>query len=201
MAGPSNVIGNSTDLDKENDDVSIPYKSHHYRWQCQLPSQLTDFPLSVNSFLDSGAHVVLIHPDTATNLGQKLFTLLKPLPIDVTLKDHERYMDTTLLHEYIRIQPVSIDGYWTSNVVKAVLCPNLCVLLLLGLPFLERNHILIDFEERTCIDKTTKYDLLNPVVPKPKCPKPLLKERKSGNTNNDLVGGNCTKRIHFFSAI
>jgi hypothetical protein len=45
--------------------------------------------------------------------------------------------------------------------------PNLCVPLLLGLPFLSINCIVTDFKERTAIDKMNDYNLLNPPVPKP----------------------------------
>lgn len=47
---------------------------------------------------------------------------------------------------------------------KSLVTPNLCVPLLLGLPFLMVNCIVIDFECRMAIEKTNGYDLLKPPI-------------------------------------
>jgi hypothetical protein len=49
--------------------------------------------------------------------------------------------------------------------------PGLCVPLLRG-PFLSFNKLVIDHKLRTCIDKSTDYDLLNPPNINPNIQKP-----------------------------
>ena len=50
--------------------------------------------------------------------------------------------------------------------------------IILGLPWLERNHIVTDHAARTCIDKINCYDLLNPpCISPPPPPKPRMKEQ------------------------
>src|SRR5882762_3206432 len=65
--------------------------------------------------------------------------------------------------EWVPLTIVSFDQAWTSHTCRAILAPNLCVPVLLGNPFLAMNSIVIDHELRTCIDKKSGYDLLNPV--------------------------------------
>jgi hypothetical protein len=67
----------------------------------------------------------------------------------------------------MKISPYMPNSAWTSRSVKAVVTEKLCVLLLLGLPFLTMNHIVADFELHTAIDKMNGYDLLHPPVPVP----------------------------------
>ena len=67
-----------------------------------------------------------------------------------------------LFDEYVPLTVVSSDQAWTSRMCRAILVPNLCVPILLGNPFLAMNGIVIDRESRTCIDKKTGQDLLNP---------------------------------------
>lgn len=62
----------------------------------------------------------------------------------------------------MKIAPYAPDSAWTSQTVKAVITPNLCVPVLFGLPFLSINCIVTDFKDHTAIDKMCGYDLLNP---------------------------------------
>jgi hypothetical protein len=54
--------------------------------------------------------------------------------------------------------------------VRAIVAPGLCAPVILGLPFLSHNNIVIDHAARTAIDKTSNFDLLNPVPPPPPPP-------------------------------
>ena len=59
-----------------------------------------------------------------------------------------------------------------------VIAPGLCMPVILRLPFLTHNAIVTDHEASTCIDKYSKYDLLNPApVTPPPARKPRLKEQ------------------------
>jgi hypothetical protein len=60
--------------------------------------------------------------------------------------------------------------------MKAIIALGLCVPLLLSIPFLEANHIVIDCNLHTVIDKCCNYDLLNPEIIKPRVPPPPPKE-------------------------
>ena len=65
-----------------------------------------------------------------------------------------------------------------TEVVKALIAPGLGMPIILGLPFLIHNTIIMDHTSRTCIDKRSQYDLLNPLpVSPPPPPKPRLKEQ------------------------
>jgi hypothetical protein len=58
-----------------------------------------------------------------------------------------------------------VDNYWTSKTIRAIVAPGLCSPVLLGMPFLSHNHIVINHEARTAVDKSTGFDLLHPLPP------------------------------------
>jgi hypothetical protein len=58
--------------------------------------------------------------------------------------------------------------------MRAVVAPELCTDVLLGLPWLTCNNIVIDHMNGSCIDKITRFDLMNPVEP-PQAPEPKPK--------------------------
>src|ERR1700679_1816073 len=62
---------------------------------------------------------------------------------------------------YVSLSLFSSNNAWSSRPVRALIAPALCTEILLGLPFLVRNKIVIDHADRTAIDKTCGYDLLN----------------------------------------
>src|ERR1700761_1049838 len=79
---------------------------------------------------------------------------------------------------YIKLQPFSVDQSWTANTVHAVIASGLCAPLILGLPWLAKNHIVVDHHSRCAIDKRVDYNLLNP---------PKLKTPPPPSVGNDLV--------------
>ena len=99
----------------------------------------------------------------------------KPELIDIAFSKEKK---KTELFFYVKLSLSSLDSAWTSHVVKAIITPGLCLPIILGLPWLERNSIVTDHAARTCIDKTVCYDLLNPpVTVPPPPPKPRLREQ------------------------
>ena len=63
----------------------------------------------------------------------------------------------------------SIDSFFRSKTVRAIVAQNLCTPILLGAPFLSHNKIIIDHELRNCVVKEINYDLLHPKpLPSPK---------------------------------
>ena len=164
------------DWDVSHRDVShSPHRSKHLIWQCQIHSLTNDFPVKTRALLDNGAHLALIRPELVERLGLKKYRLHEPEPVDVAFSSEKKI---THLYHYVKLSLSSLDSSWTSRVVKAVVTPRLCLPIILGLPWLERNFIVTDHAARTCIDKRNSYDLLNPpiIVPPPP-PKPQLREQ------------------------
>lgn len=87
------------------------------------------------------------------------------------------------LTEWCKICLYDLICGWTPKSVWAIIILGLCSSLILGLPFLLHNHIVIDAELRTVIQKNYNIDLLHPMAPKPSCVhktrKQLAKEVKT----------------------
>lgn len=144
------------------DEVCADLTGRHFWWACLLLGNTADEPLTVNSMLNCRAYVMLIEEDLVRKLGLHCFRLHNPVTISLAIDNGTPSPAT--LDEYIKISPFAPDGQWSSNSVKAVIAPKLCVPLLLGIPFLNVNKIVMDFNSRTAIDKRCNYDLLNPPI-------------------------------------
>jgi hypothetical protein len=121
--------------------------------------------------------------------------LHKPELVDVAFSKEKK---KTELYYYVKLSLSSLDCAWTSRVVKAIVTPDLCLPIILGLPWLERNSIVTDHVARTCIDKINLYDLLNPppIVP-PLPPKPKLREQiKITKADKKLVLAELMMVVH-----
>jgi len=153
---PSAVLGAGSE---SKEDVSAPLTVKHLLWACSLVGLSIDEPTTVNSMLDCGAHIMLIDAALVQSLGLRHFRLHKPLPISVALNN--MICSDSHLHEYVKIAPFAPDSSYVSCTIKAIVMPSLCVLLLLGLPFLVANHIVTDFVACTAINKQCNVDLLN----------------------------------------
>src|SRR5262249_55121720 len=132
---PSSVLDGS---DTTEEEVCAPLTSRHFRWSCVLTNNTSDFPSTVSAMIDIGAHGVFIAPDTVEALSLEKFPLHEPLSISLAVNKNPKKI---MLHHYVKIRPRSTDGQWMSNTVKAIITSGLCVPLLLGIPFLESNHI------------------------------------------------------------
>ena len=179
MVLPSTSNYNSDSNENANiseHDVSTPIRSKHLVWDCQVHGLLTDFPVKTQALINNGAHVVLIHPDLIAKLSLRKYCLHKPETVDVAMNNEQK--SRSELYKYVKLSLTSLDAVWTSNSVKALIVPNLCMPVILGLPFLIHNTIITDHAARTCVDKSSKYDLLNPLpVSPPPPPKPCLCEQ------------------------
>ena len=72
---PSTVLNNGF---FSEGDMSPTLCKKHLILKFQIAAQHLDFPLKFNAMLDNGTHVVLIHPDTVSELQLKHFKLKKP---------------------------------------------------------------------------------------------------------------------------
>lgn len=156
---PSTVLGAGSESEEE---VSAPLTVAHLQWPCCLMGPLIDEPITVKRMLNCGAHIMLIDDALVLHLGLCHFCLHKPLPISVALNNTT--CSDSHLYEYMKIALFAAGSSYVLCMIKAIITPKLCIPLLLGLPFLSKNHIVADFFTCTAIDQHCGYDLLNPPV-------------------------------------
>jgi hypothetical protein len=171
----------SEDSDRSVSDIDpfSPFSIPHLYWDCLIDGP--SYTSSVQSFglIDDGAHLALIDKKFASDIGLRQFCLHKPVPISFALSDTE---DETSLTHYVKLCCTSRDQSWTSSSVRFLVADNLCAPLLFGLLWLAKNHVVIDHEGRTVIDKCCGFDLFNPPEFKPPLP-PKLKLREKIKKN------------------
>jgi hypothetical protein len=168
----------TTDGDLSTHNVSSEsHSTPHLVWDFYLDGPLCDLPVHVRGLIDDGSHLVLIDSVIVDKLGLRRFTLHKPEIVSLALNESSTPSNASLT-EYIKLHAYSHDQSWTAVTVRALIAPSLCAPVILGLPWLERNHIVIDHHERTVIDKRTNYNLLDPAPPTPpKAPPMKLRDR------------------------
>ena len=188
---PSAVIGNSSFSSESDNSVRQPFKSKHYIWKCKIDSSADEFPVTLSTLIDNGAHMVLIRPDTVQNLALPTFLLPEPEVIDVAVSSSSSTKKT--LTHFVKFKATSLDGQWTSRTVYAIIAPGLCMPVIFGLPFLEYNGIVADHSLRSCIHKQTGYNLINPVLPSP--PKPPPPKLKVAIKNNKRLKALALKEL------
>ena len=186
---PSSVLGNGTDSG-ESDNVSdtAPLKCKHLVWKCLVDGPSSEFPLKIPALINNGCHLVLIHPDIVSKLGLTVFKLPVPEPIDVAIKDSNQKKKMEL-ENFVLLKATSLDQRWTSRRFRALITPNLCMPIIFGLLFLSHNNIITDHSLRSCIDKKTGYDLINPkiVLPPPKRLQPKEKRERIKAHKRDAI--------------
>ncbi|KAJ3925235.1 MAG: hypothetical protein NXY57DRAFT_863999, partial [Lentinula lateritia] len=161
---PSAVLGSGTDSEEE---VSAPFRVPHLRWKCHVSGPKAQFPVIVNSLIDNGAHLALIHPDLADRLGYPRLCLPQPENVSAAFQNGGGGSKVPTLTEYINLKVSSTDGTFNSRSVPFIIAPGLCTQLLIGLPWLSHNNIIIDYSSRSCIHKPSGYNLLSPTPVSP----------------------------------
>ncbi|KAJ3925466.1 MAG: hypothetical protein NXY57DRAFT_907040, partial [Lentinula lateritia] len=165
---PSAVLGSGTDSEEE---VSAPFRVPHLRWKCHVSGPKAQLPVIVNSLIDNGAHLALIHPDLADRLGYPRLRLLQPEKVSAAFQNGGGVSTVPALTEYINLKVSSTDGIFLSRSVPFIIAPGLCTQLLIGLPWLSHNNIVIDYSSRSCVHKSSGYNLLSPTpLIRPKFP-------------------------------
>lgn len=158
---PSCALGSGSDTSDENTfqrRVSeAPLTVEHLWWEANVFGG-NEFPTRMNCLLDNGAHLVLIRPETVADLALPVKKLREPIGATLAIGDKKTY---TEFHNYVYLQLSSLNNEWTSKPVRALIAPNLCNNILLGLPFLTHNKIVVDHDERTAIDKESGFNLLD----------------------------------------
>jgi hypothetical protein len=175
---PTSALGNGTDSGR-SDSVSdvASLKCKHFIWNCLINGPFTEFPLKFSSLVDNSCHLVLIRPDVVERLSLTVCNLKIPESINVAIKDCKK--KKMLLGTFVILRATSIDQQWHSKPVRAIIAPDLCMPIIFGFPFLSHNFIVTDHAARSCIDKKSGYNLLNPipVSPLPKKLSPFEKRK------------------------
>ncbi|KAJ7156122.1 hypothetical protein C8R43DRAFT_848728, partial [Mycena crocata] len=178
----ANTVDDSDDSGTD-EDLSLsrvsnlpPHRSEHLRWKGLVEGPGRDFPLLIRALIDHGAHLAMIDETLVETLKLIRYTLPEPEEISLAMS-HEGSPPSITYTEYVKLRVSSPDQAWSSNTVRFVIGKRLCAPLILGLPWLERNKIVVDHHLRTVIDKRCGYDLLHP-PPTKEAPKRKLKLRE-----------------------
>ena len=159
---PFNLGTGGSDTESDPSSVS-PISVPHYIWHANVHGK-SEFPTPIDCLLDNGAHLVLIRPETVADLGLHIRKLHKPESATVAINSQRH---TFHLADYVTLSLSSLNNAWTSRPVRALIAPDLCINILLGLPFLKHNKIVVDHDLDTAICKSTGFDLLNENKPIP----------------------------------
>ena len=151
------VLSGDSDSSGSAEDVS-PLSCPHLIWRAQIWNN-DDVQIPYDCLLDDGAHLVLIRPETVTDLGLPIHRLKDPVSVTLALNGNPDSL--TVFHDYVSLSLSSLNNAWSSKPVRALIAPGLCSSILLGLPFLVHNKIVIDHDSRTAVVKNCGFDLLN----------------------------------------
>jgi hypothetical protein len=186
---PSASLENGTDSGGSDNvsDLGL-LKCKHFIWNCTINGLLSEFPLKVSALVDNDCHLVLIRPDIIQKLSLPIHTLHTPEPVDVTIKNGKE-KQKCILKEFVILGITSIDQQWSSKHIRAIITPNLCMPLILGIPFLSHNNIVTDHALRSCVNKENSYNLINLKIALPLPPKtlPMTKREESKKNRKDYL--------------
>ncbi|THG93880.1 hypothetical protein EW026_g7473 [Hermanssonia centrifuga] len=155
---PSSVLtSNNEDWDSDK-YVRTPLTLPHIVWTARLhsPSSLEE---PTEMLIDSGCTTVLIREDVVKQHNLRRCPLHKPFQYRAAFGSEIRSSS-----EKCRIRVSTSDFSWSSLSVDAIIVPDLCSPVILGLPFYSRNKLLIDVAHRTLICMDGR-DLLQPTPP------------------------------------
>ena len=141
-----------------------PLKGKHFIWTCQIDNATDCVSVKACALINSGAHMVLIRSDLVKRLNLSSYPLGTPECVSVALGSNDHIDHLT---HYVVIDPASLDNHFCSQPLHAVIAPGLCMLLILGLPFLCINCVLCNYANHTCLISTMlpPYNLMA-TVPK-----------------------------------
>ncbi|THG94211.1 hypothetical protein EW026_g7216 [Hermanssonia centrifuga] len=145
----------------DNEYVTPPLSLPHIIWNARLhaPSGISD-PLPM--LIDTGATTVLIRDDFVMQLKLRRRPLHTPFRYKAAFGS-----DIRSSSEYVKLRVFNSDLSWLSISVLAVVVPDLCSPVILGLPFYNRNKLFVDPEFSTMIEKVTGRDIMSPLPVKP----------------------------------
>ncbi|RXW12425.1 hypothetical protein EST38_g13429 [Candolleomyces aberdarensis] len=129
--------------------------------------------LPATCLLDCGSQLVLVSESFVQRSGLALSPLPRPIKINVAIPevpDSARSLSKKkeiVYNNGVSLTVSSSDNVWSSLTTTAVIVPRLiddCDIIL-GLPWLSANKIVMDYEKRSAVSKSSGYDLLLPTQP------------------------------------
>ncbi|PSS03898.1 hypothetical protein PHLCEN_2v3942, partial [Hermanssonia centrifuga] len=141
----------------DNEYVTPPLSLPHIIWNARLhaPSGISD-PLPM--LIDTSATTVLICDDFVTQLKLRRRPLHAPFRYKAAFGS-----DICSSSECVKLRVFNSDLSWSSISVLAVVVPDLCSPVVLGLPFYKRNKLFVDPEFSTIIEKVTGRNIMLPL--------------------------------------
>ncbi|KAF9495343.1 hypothetical protein BDN71DRAFT_1506903 [Pleurotus eryngii] len=203
-----------------SDDEYAPFSCSNMFWSCHplppsaYPPSCASPPLTLKGLIDDGSSVVLIKESVADMLKLPRFVASQPFVCQPAFSTSKTLQT---LASYVKIQPTSVDGTFSSLPLRAFVSPSLVTDLILGLPFLTSNLLIVDHGSRSCIvklDNERSYDLLHPVSPFSTKPIPLwrtshiraseihaARQRNRPAVRDVLLGDEMTARLKRHRAV
>jgi len=135
----------------------------HLYWDCIVNSELNDYPSKVHALIDDSSHAVLINDDLVTQLGLRRHCLHEPEKVKLAISPEKEKQEFELTH-WVKLKLHNPSSFYSTQTIKAIIAPYLCVPVIIRLPFLVHNNIIVDHEAKTVINKKYNFDLLNPVA-------------------------------------
>jgi hypothetical protein len=181
-------VSDGSDASLSSVSALPPLKGDHFLWPCALTNPTDNISVKACSLIDSGSHMVLVRPDLVSRLKLQAIPLPRPEQISIAVDANEHPLAMT---HYIVLKPMSIDRLFVSKPVHAVIAVNLCIPLILGLPFLTENRISCDYVKRKCMSNAVSppFDLLQ---------KHIKKTNIIEHNRPDIIAA-ITNRIHTLS--
>lgn len=118
-----------------------------FLWDCKLTSPISEFPVFSKALINTGAAVVLIHDRLVSHLVLPCRSLSRPLPICTATNSCK------LLTEYVTLSLSLSDLAYAALPITAIISDTLSSDIILGMSFLQKNHIIVDTHAGRVTDK------------------------------------------------
>jgi hypothetical protein len=139
-----------------------PLQNLHLHWSCIIQGTGAGQFITTVSLIDPGSHLVVIDENFASNLSLQRHSLEKPEKVGVAFGPRNNNHHTEIvLKQWVKLYLHDLSLQWHAKPVRAMVAPNLCSPLILGLPFLSHNNIVIDATNRSAVDSKMGFDLMN----------------------------------------
>jgi hypothetical protein len=173
------LAAGDSDLSQDSNDsvrTHVPFLLPHLIWKCAIESHdvssLSRIPVS--ALIDHGSPPVLIDQTLVNRLHLPAHPLPRPFPVSGAFFSNSEQSAHVSLTHWVKLKLHDCNNWYSAHTVRAIVAPNLCHEIILGLPFLAHNHIVVDAHNRTVIDNNVMFDLLHPIAPVQHVPKKKL---------------------------
>ena len=119
------VLGTGSD----SEYMDVPFLTSHFFYDCLIGSTIASSEVPIHALIDHGCDTVLIDPEYVKIL--KLTPHHLPKFKEVVMVVGNGKKDVFVLEEWVPLTIISPDQAWKSHTCRAILAPNLYVLVLL----------------------------------------------------------------------